>query len=109
MANIKHCKPKMIKSSKRSVKRDPGGFCPMKSTTTPPCKYPRVASLACGGEKMARNSRQRMFGMKMAKTCGRWAGIRIRKSSDLGLRKSECGIERSMRRKKEQLLERNRY
>jgi len=75
----------------------------MKSIMTPPWRYPRDSSLAWGSLEKRCSNMQRMFGTKMAKTCGRWAGRSRRKSSVLGLRKNDCAVERMMRRKKEQL------
>src|SRR3954447_25602649 len=98
---MRHCTPHIIRSNAKRPVLQVGGLCPTKSMITPPWRYPRVASLACGRVMSRWNSTQTMFGIKMANTCGRCAGSD--RELSFGEMKMKCGTMRKRSRGKEHL------
>ena len=101
--NMRHCSPKMRISKAKSVNLVDGGFCPMKSTMTPPCMYPLVVSPANGNDSKRCARTQTNVGKNTDRTCAWIAGRGIGQSSDLGLRKFCWHHPRRKKRKVEHL------
>lgn len=101
--SMRHCSPRMRMSKANSVNLDVGGFCPMKSTITPPCIYPLVVSPAKGNDSKICASTQMNAGKNTERTCACMAGKGIGQSSALGLRKFCWHHPRRKKRKVEHL------